>query len=77
MKTIIIILKAVLFWLTFLNIFLYIIGGAVSVAEAGIWWFLIVWTVSIFVLVHLCRIHISLKDMYVFSGARFFDKIFK
>lgn len=77
MKTLLFILKGLLFWITLFNILAYIMGGAVSLAEIDCWWFIILWTISIFILIHLCRRYISLKEVYILSGARFFDRIFE
>ena len=77
MKTLLLTMKGLMFWITFINVLAYIMGGAISLAEIGCWWFLILWTISIFILIHLCRRYISLKEIYILSGARFFDKIFE
>lgn len=67
------ILKGILLWVTALAIMLFI-GGIDSIANQGIDTVL-AWLLLCLVLCSLCYKTISIRELYILSGYKFFNKL--
>ena len=69
------ILKGILLWVTALAIMLFI-GGIDSIANQGIDTVL-AWLLLCLVLCGLCYKTISIRELYIISGYKFFNKLIR
>lgn len=76
MKTIIIILKAVLLWGTAISIFAFLCGGCEHLMEVGKTPVAVVWLVLNIAFVFYCITTLSIKDVLLISGKYWIDKYF-
>lgn len=67
------ILKGILLWITALTMMLFV-GSIDSIVDKGLVVTLI-WIVSCVVLYNLCRVTISIRELYTLSGYKFFYKL--
>lgn len=76
MKTFIKIYKAVLLWATMLSILLFIIGLESMIRESRCA-LIFVWLLINIMFVCMCRMQLTLRDIYVLSGTCWFERIMK
>ena len=67
------ILKGILLWVTALAIMLFI-GGIDSIFDKGIG-VTLAWIAVCLSLINLCRIHLSIRDLYTLSGYKLFYRL--
>lgn len=67
------ILKGILLWTTALTIMLFI-SGINSIVDKGLV-VTLMWIVSCVVLYNLCRVTISIRELYTLSGYKLFYKL--
>lgn len=67
------ILKSILLWTTALTIMLFI-GGIDSIVDKGLG-VILAWIAICIVLYNLCRVTISIRELYTLSGYKFFYKL--
>lgn len=71
------IVKGVLLYMTTLSIILFLIGGFESLVNqdealiAGFWF-----TINV-ALLYICKYNISYKEVYILSGTRWIERVFK
>lgn len=66
-------LKGILLWVTVLAIMLFI-GSIDSIFDKGIGATL-AWIAVCLLLINLCRIHLSIRDLYTLSGYKLFYRL--
>lgn len=67
------ILKSILLWATALTIMLFI-GGIDSIVDKGVG-VTLAWIAVCLSLINLCRIHLSIRDLYTLSGYKLFYRL--
>lgn len=67
------ILKGILLWMTALAIMLFI-GGIDSILDKGVG-VTLAWIAVCLSLINLCRIHLSIRDLYTLSGYKLFYRL--
>ena len=67
------ILKGILLWVTALAIMLFI-GGIDSIFDKGVG-VILAWIAVCLSLINLCRIHLSIRDLYTLSGYKLFYRL--
>ena len=67
------ILKGILLWMTALAIMLFI-GGIDSILDKGVG-VTLAWITVCLSLINLCRIHLSIRDLYTLSGYKLFYRL--
>lgn len=72
-----IILKGMLLWVTAASIFCFIAGGFESIIEKNEWLSAGAWLTGNIALIYICYYHISLREFYKLSGAKWINKILK
>lgn len=76
MNTIIKIYKIMLLWVTALSIYTFILGFESMIVESR-WILIIFWALACCVLCWLCTIFLSKRDIYIYSGTYYIDKMLK
>lgn len=69
------ILKGILLWVTILVIMLFICGID-GIVDTGVR-VTLVWIAVCLSLINLCRIHLSIRDLYTLSGYKLFYKLLR
>lgn len=77
MKITIQILKGLLLWVTAASIFCFIAGGLENMIEKNEWLLVGAGLTGNIALIYICCYHISLREFYKLSGAKWIDKILK
>ena len=76
MKTFIKIYKAMLLWATMLSILLFILGLESMIRESRCS-LALVWLLINIIFIWMCRMQITLRDIYVLSGTCWFERAIK
>lgn len=76
MKTFIKIYKAMLLWATMFSIVLFIFGLE-SMIEESRYSLMFVWLLVNIVFIWMCRMQLTLRDIYVLSGTCWFERTIK
>lgn len=76
MKTFIKIYKAMLLWATMFSIVLFIFGLE-SMIEESRYSLMFVWLLINIIFVWMCRMQLTLRDIYVLSGTCWFERTIK
>lgn len=76
MKTFIKIYKAMLLWATMFSIVLFILGVD-SMIEENRFSLASVWLLINIIFIWMCRMQLTLKDIYMLSGTYWFERIIK
>lgn len=76
MKTFIKIYKAMLLWATMFSILMFILGLESMIEENRCSWAL-VWLLINIVFIWMCRMQLTLRDIYVLSGTYWFERTMK
>ena len=77
MKSIVLLLKGVLLWVTILSIFCFIAGGFESLVEADKWLAAGFWLTINIALGYICHNCLSYHELYKLSGSKWFDKLLR
>jgi hypothetical protein len=76
MKTLIKIHKAVLLWATMSSTVMFILGLE-SMVEENRFSLALVWLLINIIFIWMCRMQLTLRDIYVLSGTYWFERIMK
>jgi hypothetical protein len=76
MKTFIKIYKAMLLWATMFSITIFILGVD-SMIEENRFTLVFVWLLINIIFVWMCKMQLTLKDVYMLSGTHWFERIIK
>jgi hypothetical protein len=76
MKTFIKIYKAMLLWATVFSIVMFILGLE-SMIEENRFSLAFVWLLINIIFIWMCRMQLTLKDIYMLSGTYWFERIIK
>ena len=76
MKTFIKIYKAMLLWATMLSILLFILGLESMIRESRCS-LALVWLLINIIFIWMCRMQLTLKDIYVLSGTHWLERTIK
>jgi hypothetical protein len=68
--------KIILFWVSFVVILGFIMGGF-SLIESDNYKAFIIWLLICLYLIFMCRLHFTYKDIYTYSGLRWLDRRLK
>lgn len=77
MKSIVLLLKGVLLWVTILSFFCFIAGGFESLVEADKWLAAGFWLIINIALGYICYNYLSYHELYKLSGSMWFDKLLR
>ena len=76
MKTFIKIYKAMLLWATMFSIVMFILGFE-SMINENRFSLVLVWLLINIIFIWMCRMQLTLKDIYMLSGTYWFERIIK
>lgn len=77
MKSVVLLLKGVLLWVTIFSIFCFIAGGFKSLVEADKWLAAGFWLTINIALGYICYNCLSYHKLYKLSGSKWFDKLLR
>lgn len=69
------IIKGILLWVTTLAIMLFI-SGIDNIVDMGVG-ITLAWVAVCLLLINLCRVHLSIRDLYTLSGYKLFYKLLR
>ena len=76
-KTLILIYKGLLLWVTVLFLILSLAGGLESLLVSENWIAVVVCVLMNIILCYLCYTQITYKELYILSGIKLFEKFLK